>query len=277
MEYAQKDLPIEYSYVSGESDKAINAHRCSNRKFPFCVAVSVKEGEYYVEVNGKRYVAKKGETVFVPSFVPHNVGMEDAGKISFAHFSCFCLFMDLLYLDRRDCFISQNSACIELIDELNACNRTESFNKKLCTDKAIAELLLELERENKISLAYPSFDLGILRAVNYVHTHIYESLSVDDIIAQSGYQRTAFYRIFKQEIHMTPQQYIEREKFKVVIMLLMNNAKVAQAAKAVGFHDETYFYKRFKQLFGISPIRYIQASTNMMNGADDHNDSEKGQ
>ena len=75
------DFISEYRYISGVNGNVKAKHRQNERLFPFCVAVYVKKGKYFVEMHNKRYDISEEETVFIPSF-DHGIGTEAAKKLS---------------------------------------------------------------------------------------------------------------------------------------------------------------------------------------------------
>ncbi len=247
---------IEYKYMGGKNGNKVSLHKHSNRTFPFCVAVSVDEGSYFVEIANKRYDIKKGETVFIPSFVMHNVGTESIATVTYSHFLCSYLDVDVLTFANTECMIFKNDNIRNLLTEINAASTADALLAKIGTDKAIAELIYTLIREFGLDFEYFKMDLWFLKVLNYIHLNLKKDISVDELIRLSGYSKTRFYQLFTQIMNMTPLQYIEQKRIKKATLLLLEGKKVNEVSSEIGFSDKAYFTKKFKKIFGITPSEY---------------------
>lgn len=95
------------------------------------------------------------------------------------------------------------------------------------------------------------------QAIEYIHDHIGEDLSLASVAAQSGLSMFHFARMFKQATGLTPHQYILRARLKQARQLLVTTREpVADVAYRVGFYDQSHFTSHFKRAFGITPRSY---------------------
>ena len=63
--------------------------------------------------------------------------------------------------------------------------------------------------------------------------------------------------LFKRETGMSFKKYIiERRLFESEKLLQSENTKISSIAKKCGFSDMTFFMKKFKEKFGITPLQY---------------------
>lgn len=61
-------------------------------------------------------------------------------------------------------------------------------------------------------------------------------------------------QIFQKEVGCSFAQYLSNTKNKIAKDLILNtNMKINDIAKAVGYPDTSYFYRKFKQCYGVSP------------------------
>lgn len=68
-------------------------------------------------------------------------------------------------------------------------------------------------------------------------------------------------RIFKQEIGMTPRQFLTERRLENAARSLAIGAEssnISQIARQCGFNDPLYFSKMFKKRYGVSPKNYKQ-------------------
>lgn len=69
--------------------------------------------------------------------------------------------------------------------------------------------------------------------------------------------KATFYRLFKRELGISPNDYILTEKITRAKALLSNPAaKVAAVSYELGFSDANYFIKAFKKMVGVTPGNY---------------------
>jgi YesN/AraC family two-component response regulator len=77
-----------------------------------------------------------------------------------------------------------------------------------------------------------------------------------------GYSYTS--TLFKKHTGMSFTQYLTKFRMDKALELLENtNCYVYEIANKVGFSDNTYFYKLFKEKYGVTPREYYQ---NMCHG-----------
>jgi AraC-like DNA-binding protein len=114
--------------------------------------------------------------------------------------------------------------------------------------KQIIKNCNQLVREEKNILAY---DIK-----SYIDQNIHLNLSLEEISKQFLITPFHLIRIFKQELDLTPYQYILNHKVNLAKELLSKNMSISEVALNVGFNDQSHLYKYFKQIFSISPKEY---------------------
>ena len=66
-------------------------------------------------------------------------------------------------------------------------------------------------------------------------------------------------RIFKQEMNMTPRQFLTETRLanaSKILGMREENVNISQIARQCGYNDPLYFSKLFKRKFGVSPKNY---------------------
>lgn len=94
----------------------------------------------------------------------------------------------------------------------------------------------------------------VQQILNFINDNYGEKHSLK-ILAQKYNMNTSYLgQIFAKEIGCSFSDYINKVKNeKAKEMLLNTNMKINDIAKSIGFEDTSYFYKKFKGYFGISP------------------------
>lgn len=71
--------------------------------------------------------------------------------------------------------------------------------------------------------------------------------------------RTTLYRQLKKETDLAPEEYLREQRLQQAAVLLKSKAgNVSQVAMTVGFNSVSYFSRRFKERFGVSPAGYAR-------------------
>ncbi|MEM6262759.1 MAG: AraC family transcriptional regulator [Bacteroidota bacterium] len=97
--------------------------------------------------------------------------------------------------------------------------------------------------------------------VKYIHEHLTESIDVKVLANKACLSRAQFYRAFKQELGLSPVDFINRERVERAKQLLINASYSAtDVCYACGFNSLSYFDRVFKKWVGISPSRYQRES-----------------
>ncbi len=95
-------------------------------------------------------------------------------------------------------------------------------------------------------------------ALNYIHTvHYHGSVSVSDLSAYVGVNRSYLCRLFKERLGVSPKQYIRTYRMNNAARLLAEtNLPIGQIAQASGYEDQLYFSTAFRNFFGHSPTEH---------------------
>jgi AraC-like DNA-binding protein len=81
--------------------------------------------------------------------------------------------------------------------------------------------------------------------------------NVDTLAAQLKMGRTKFYGKMKEFTGMSPNTYLQTERLKKAAELLIEgDLNVTEVSYKVGFQSPTYFYKCFKEKYGVPPSKY---------------------
>lgn len=114
------------------------------------------------------------------------------------------------------------------------------------------------------SHAYPSKTYAIYAREymknNYAHT------SITDISSYIGIDRSYLHHVFKENFHVSPQEYLISCRLKAAESLLKETSlSIQQVAHDVGYDDSLQFSKIFKKYYGYSPKHY--RNTILKNGS----------
>ncbi|MGM9619437.1 MAG: helix-turn-helix domain-containing protein [Oscillospiraceae bacterium] len=91
----------------------------------------------------------------------------------------------------------------------------------------------------------------------YIHEHFQEPISVAQLAQAIHVSKRACFRLFQENLHMTPVEYIRNCRLqKACQMLAKSKEPIAQIAYSCSLGSSSYFGKIFREAFGCSPKEY---------------------
>ncbi|WP_105619252.1 AraC family transcriptional regulator [Vallitalea okinawensis] len=100
-------------------------------------------------------------------------------------------------------------------------------------------------------------DKYLQQSFKYVQANYWHDLTVEDLSNHLNLNRSYLYTIFKEELNLSPQQYIINFRINKAVELLNNQElTIAEVARSVGYQDQFIFSKTFKKQKGLSPKIY---------------------
>lgn len=94
------------------------------------------------------------------------------------------------------------------------------------------------------------------RACAYMHAHLREKFTYQDVAAYVHVSPRHFIRKFRSEMDETFTDYLIRLRIQTAVRLLENGMEVEAIPEAVGYRDEKYFRKLFKKHVGCTLREY---------------------
>ncbi len=94
-------------------------------------------------------------------------------------------------------------------------------------------------------------------AIEYISTHLHEPLTIGALSKKACMSESHFYKTFKEELGITPIEYINSERIKLAVKLLKDpNRKIKEIYLECGFENRSYFNRLFKRKVQASPGEY---------------------
>lgn len=108
---------------------------------------------------------------------------------------------------------------------------------------------------------HPSYELNFDMIAEYIDSHYFEQLTVENLAAMCNVSHATFSRNFKKRFGMSCKEYITSTRINIAEnMLHFSNYDVAFIAQEVGFTDSSYFIRCYKKLKGTTPKQERKAS-----------------
>jgi AraC-like DNA-binding protein len=100
-------------------------------------------------------------------------------------------------------------------------------------------------------------DERMKQVLAYMHSHIGQSIGIDELADVACVTKPYLIRLFKREFGISPLQYVNKKKVEKAQLLLFSTGKpVKEVAYTLGFGDHSYFIRLFRKITGITPQEY---------------------
>lgn len=102
-------------------------------------------------------------------------------------------------------------------------------------------------------------DFYMKEAVSFIEQHYHEDISVEDISAFCGLDRSYFGRIFRDTMGASPQRFLMVYRMaKAQQLLKETKLSIGEISGMVGYANQLHFSRAFKECCGVSPREYRQ-------------------
>ncbi|PLK43276.1 AraC family transcriptional regulator [Emticicia sp. TH156] len=135
-------------------------------------------------------------------------------------------------------------------------------SKDIFADLMIQELIIRIvQTETRVlyskNAARLASDNRIAHVVNYIKENIREQIQVEQLCRLACMSESNFYRVFKEEMGISPIEFIIEERIKLASSLLKNpEFRIKDVYFESGFNSLSYFNRIFKKKYKVSPSEY---------------------
>lgn len=131
---------------------------------------------------------------------------------------------------------------------IELCNESSRENIKKFIENEIIELL------KVMSLDSTQYTPIIQQVIKYTEDRYYEELSLKTLSQKYNINSSYLGQIFSKEVGCSFSEYLNKIKnIKAKELILNTNMKINDIARQVGYIDTSYFYRKFKKHYGVSP------------------------
>lgn len=100
-------------------------------------------------------------------------------------------------------------------------------------------------------------DFYIKEAISFIEQNFQNNISVEDIAASCGLNRSYFGKIFHENMGKSPQDFlISYRMSKATELLKLTKLSIADIGNATGYPNQLHFSRAFKNVYGISPRQW---------------------
>lgn len=218
-----------------------------------------------------------GQTVIVPPAVTMKIDFPEATDLNPTQ--CIALAIDNEQIKKTISYLNEffpkedsNSKWFLNYDEYHFYNNEEIaylINKviRICSEKSkekdvladltLKELLVRIMQSQNLKTVNDDITTNhnpLAYVIRYIKANLNEKISIDSLSNKACMSKATFYRLFKRELGISPNDYILSEKINKAKELLSHPGnKIAAISYELGFSDSNYFIRAFKKIVGITP------------------------
>lgn len=161
-------------------------------------------------------------------------------------------------------FLFNNQSLASATNNIMRIAMDDNSQKDIMADFALKELLIRLMQTQARSMVEKNIAKNRSRisfAVDYIRKNLHQKLSIESIAKLAYVSKSNFFRMFKDELGTSPNEFILQERISRAKELLKSRNSIKETAFQTGFSDANYFTRVFKQLVGVTPKSYQDRNT----------------
>jgi AraC-like DNA-binding protein len=140
-------------------------------------------------------------------------------------------------------------------------NRTspnQPVSQLLETQGILLQLLSRfMQNATEVTTRQAPGPIQLRMVLNYIHTHLHEKITVEQLAAFQRLNVDYFSRQFQHQLGIRPIDYIINKRLeRAQVLITTSSLSLQEIAEQVGVSDIYYFSRLFKRRFGMPPARY---------------------
>jgi AraC-like DNA-binding protein len=100
---------------------------------------------------------------------------------------------------------------------------------------------------------------AVQRARAFLRDALADKVTLDELAEHAALDKFHLVRAFRSELGLPPYEYLTHLRIARARELLRDGMRVAEAAQAVGFCDESQLHRHFRRIVGVAPGAYARS------------------
>jgi AraC-like DNA-binding protein len=166
-------------------------------------------------------------------------------------------------LDDNNFFFENNEEMSNVINKIIKICQSTSIFKDTLADLSLQELLVKIVQSQTLKGVSEgnakTNNPTLLHILNLIRENISNKIELKSIAKNAGLSTSSLYRLFKNELGVSPVEFIMLEKIKLAKRYLTDkDVYIKNVSYETGFENSNYFIRLFKHYEGITPKQYQQ-------------------
>lgn len=251
----------------------------------FWTLVYIREGVGMYLIDGQLTCLNEGDILFFPPRVTFSFSTSDLGDEYNANVNVVVFRFDSAWLDSLlKTFQSLSGAILSLKEHKHPLKvvgpkwmKMSLLMSDLCGADPHNEVILVLDLIRYLTQDSDMVPLSSAiplstdptsrkeKIERYVSCHLYQKITLDEISAYAGMNKTYFCLFFKKHYGMSFTDYLNQKRLETASAMLLNpDASIADVAVACGYPTVTYFNRIFRKYKGVTPSEFRKSKTDII-------------
>ena len=214
----------------------------------------VESGKGWLNVGEQRIPLEPGYVYLIPSYLHFGYGCTSLKKLYF-HICVSCVEQkDMLSHIDRVLRLPFESKTLQALLE---CYRSTDIYGLLRLQMLLQQVICEFATAYDLPRQpMKTYSEAVRQAISYIQAapslkHTGKSIASHLFVSESKLRNA-----FKKELGLTVGDYIDQCVFRQAKLMLQSQLSMEQISNQLGFCDQFYFSRRFRQRYGITPSQY---------------------
>lgn len=259
VKFEEKELseekPVKNHRRTFYEDAVIRMHYHSSLEIILC-----KNVEGYLIADEQKIILNNCSFILIQPNVLHSYNISgNGGEVKIWHIG-----LNLLsFLNGRnvESYLKRNQQLV--IVKRRYKKSTEDLLDSLITEKefllvsTLLKLFDEILEGDIEQTPWNPADPFLQKIISYSEMNFHSKISLEDAASAVNLSRYHFCRKFKTRTGATYNEYINNLRMEKSLLYLRKGMSVSETAVESGFEDISYFIKRFRRMYGVSPGKYF--------------------
>lgn len=258
---SQTAKKIYFYPISAGHFFCVDGYHLVRKNYNSLLITHILDGTFTYIKDGKHITARKGDTVILDCYKPHEYYTNDSFESIWIHLAganSFELFEEIESsngnLVKCKDIHHIRKLLFRIFDGMKGDNPTTELSVSLDIYKIFTELLNPQSAKSK---GENSYEDSIQSVKEYIAENLNENLTVSRLAEIVNMSSSHFSRVFKQQTGFSPYDYILISRLnRAKYLLQVTDMTVSSIAYEIGFNSESNFIYFFTENEGISPGKF---------------------
>lgn len=217
------------------------------------------EGDAFYNVEDHQYVLKKHDLIVTHPMQHHFVELKSNANYErfdiLVYNGAIADYLASLPENTEVINCSNNKIITDCFKKMSVYENMFSQNEFITLINALlTEICLNLTVLNKNEFMVPKFLSHIIKeSLSYINNNLFTIKSISEISDHLFVAKNYFFRLFKEQMKITPKKYITSKRLLHAQNLIANGEKPTAIYMQCGFANYVSFYKCYLDFFGYPP------------------------
>lgn len=247
---------LKLEFIDGDYSVLDNSWPTECFPYMFTRLYYIYSGSGLVICNGETTEMVPGNLYLLPKDVPLSHICPESMEQLYFH-------VTLTNLEGDDILENVSKVCQlpcswELLNQLKELYASENYCDLLKFKLLVTQNILDcLHSVKQTAITTKSYSPDVLQAISYMQNNVNLQLTTNQISQAVYTSPNRLHKLFKAETGMTIGTYLDRLVFFRAAQLLIDpKLSIGEISRQLGFCDQYYFSRRFKNQFGQTPSEF---------------------